>query len=594
METGLKHPRLFPVLDRLSTYSYIKPGHTRSSSMEHSSPLAAMQPSSLPFGPWGCRNDVPLSYPNYGGQYGGKLGFGPSSFDFKDLSMTKAPADYFNLKSVRGSSPTTTLAADLSQNFHIDQSPQLPTPRRSLFSQNLFGTINGREQATTPPLPSSSPGPGNDSMDISPLPHKAPFVAAQIVASPTRETTHINGLNSSLPNVSPVPSTEASRQPAPSERRRLTLQRPSLSRTKVHSTTAVPLKNARAENLLPPFKFANGPSLPSASLMSPDECFASSPPQQKDQTTADMSLPTVMGPPRLKQPFSGLSGHLRSTGSPIIGHVRKPSMPTQRPRKQFRRSLSMFEHPGDFLKQEKANIGSNGAMDSIMDVDDVPQLQLPHFISEEESLPRITKDTMVDILDGKYGKYYRRSIVVDCRFEYEYTGGHIEGAINVNSKEELASQLLETTSAEKTLLVFHCEYSAHRAPIMAKFLRQKDRAANVHRYPLLTYPEVYILDGGYSSFFMDHSFRCFPQNYVEMAAKEHANACERGLGKIKQQRTKLGRAQTFAFGEHNQPMDDSPTAPNRQCSSSLMMGMEISVDRHLDLRRLPSRRMASY
>lgn len=128
----------------------------------------------------------------------------------------------------------------------------------------------------------------------------------------------------------------------------------------------------------------------------------------------------------------------------------------------------------------------------------------------------------------------------------------------------------------------------------AKFLRQKDRAANVHRYPLLTYPEVYILDGGYSSFFMDHSFRCFPQNYVEMAAKEHANACERGLGKIKQQRTKLGRAQTFAFGEHDQPMDDSPTAPNRQCSSSLMMEMEISIDHHLDLRRLPSRRMASY
>lgn len=128
----------------------------------------------------------------------------------------------------------------------------------------------------------------------------------------------------------------------------------------------------------------------------------------------------------------------------------------------------MFEHRGDFLKQEKANIGPNGAMDSIMDVDEVPQLQLPHFISEEESLPRITKETMIDILDGKY-KDYDRSIVVDCRFEYEYNGGHIEGAINVNSKEELANQLLETTHIEKTLLVFHCEYSAHRAPIMYVF-----------------------------------------------------------------------------------------------------------------------------
>ena len=141
-------------------------------------------------------------------------------------------------------------------------------------------------------------------------------------------------------------------------------------------------------------------------------------------------------------------------------------MPIQRPRKQFRRSLSMFEHPGDFLKQEKSSVGSNGAMDSILDVDDVPTLQLPHFISEEECLPRITKDTMIDILDGKYCKYYDRSIVVDCSFEYEYKGGHIDGAINVNNKEELASQLLEMAHTEKTLLVFHCEYSAHRAPIM--------------------------------------------------------------------------------------------------------------------------------
>ena len=35
--------------------------------------------------------------------------------------MAKAPTDYFSLKPVRGSSPTASLAADLSQNFHIDQ-----------------------------------------------------------------------------------------------------------------------------------------------------------------------------------------------------------------------------------------------------------------------------------------------------------------------------------------------------------------------------------------------------------------------------------------------------------------------------------------
>ena len=125
----------------------------------------------------------------------------------------------------------------------------------------------------------------------------------------------------------------------------------------------------------------------------------------------------------------------------------------------------MFEHPGDVIKQEKAALSAAG-LNSIMDVDDPPRLRLPHFNSDEESLPRITKDTMVDVLDGKYGQCYDRSLIIDCRFEYEYEGGHIEGAINVNDKERLATQLFESPLPENTLLILHCEYSAHRAPIM--------------------------------------------------------------------------------------------------------------------------------
>ena len=47
------------------------------------------------------------------------------------------------------------------------------------------------EAMTTPPVPSSPTEPGNDSMDISPLPHKAPYVAASRVEvrSPSPEKT---------------------------------------------------------------------------------------------------------------------------------------------------------------------------------------------------------------------------------------------------------------------------------------------------------------------------------------------------------------------------------------------------------------------
>lgn len=239
-----------------------------------------------------------------------------------------------------------------------------------------------------------------------------------------------------------------------------------MARTKVVSTTLAGSRISRAENQLPHFKFGNLPSLPTPMLLSSDECFVQSPPQEKKTLPAVPQSHYALGPPKLKQPFSSIAGHLRSTGSPTIGHVRKPSVPSQRPRKHMRRSLSMFEHPEEILKQENINLCNAEALGSIMDVDDIPPLKLPHFKPDEESLPRITKDTMVDILNGKYGQVYERSIIVDCRFEYEYEGGHIEGAINVNSKEELATQLLDISPIDRALLIFHCEYSAHRAPLL--------------------------------------------------------------------------------------------------------------------------------
>lgn len=241
--------------------------------------------------------------------------------------------------------------------------------------------------------------------------------------------------------------------------------RASSARTKVHSTNSAASRFSRAESQLPPFKFGNLPSVPTPMLMSSDECFAPSPPQEKKMFPSNPQPHFGLGPPRLKQPFSSVAGHLRGTGSPNIGHIRKPSIPSQRPRKHMRRSLSMFEHPEEILKQEKVTLCNAEALGSIMDIDDIPPLKLPHF-KPDEGLPRITTETMVDILDGKYGQCYDRSIIVDCRFEYEYKGGHIEGAINVNNKEELATQLFETSPAERALLVFHCEYSAHRAPLM--------------------------------------------------------------------------------------------------------------------------------
>ena len=222
-----------------------------------------------------------------------------------------------------------------------------------------------------------------------------------------------------------------------------------------------------AESQLPPFKFVNGSSNLSTSVsMSLEEAFEASPPQEK---TIPRNAFIPIGHPRPKQPFSGMVGGYRGNGSPLNGHVRKSSNPPPRPRKQFRRSLSMFEHPDDVMKQEKACFPSAGPLQAIADIEAAHVLQLPHFASDDQpdSLPRIHQEILIDVLDGKYSHIFDESVIIDCRFEYEYKGGHITGAVNFNDKDQLANKLFDSTSSSSNaLLIFHCEYSAHRAPIM--------------------------------------------------------------------------------------------------------------------------------
>jgi M-phase inducer tyrosine phosphatase len=255
----------------------------------------------------------------------------------------------------------------------------------------------------------------------------------------------------------------------------------------------------------------------------------------------------------------------------------------------------MFEHPADVMKPKAEPEESTPcAMQSVMDIEEVHEPVLPHFMLEDptDNIPRISKETLVQVLDGKYSEHFEHKMVVDCRFEYEYEGGHIDGAVNHNNKELLTAQLFATPMDGRTLIVFHCEYSAHRAPLMARHIRSQDRTANAEHYPKLTYPEVYILDGGYSAFFTEHRGRCYPQNYVEMSDAKHQRTCERELGRLKNQRKGLGRAQTFHFGAREPSVDNSPTAPGRP--NARLSPVEMMGNSPILGERNHTRRMASY
>lgn len=458
-------------------------------------------------------------------------------------------------------------------------------------------------------------------MESSPLPHKVAFNAVVEIASPT---PHSSLVLDAVMLDSPAPiSRQSSLDPV-----RARSRQPSLEPAKPIVAESVPPQARRCRALADPLASrrvaaprrttsgrlktlaGTGPSgsqLPSfqlganTSTLSLDECFESaSPPQERSSKPAASNSPCPPIPISLRSrsQFASVGGASR-LGSPGNFHSRRQSNPFLRTRKQFRRSLSMFESPADVMrpKAERGLAAAPILKSSVADIEEAHEPILPHFLPDDptDTIPRITRATMLEILDGKYSDKFAQRMVIDCRFEYEYEGGHIDSAVNHNDKELLADQLFQTPIDGLTLLVFHCEYSAHRAPLMARHIRSQDRTINAEHYPRLTYPEIYILDGGYSGFFAEHRSRCFPPEYVEMSDEKHQRTCEREMGRLKARKT-FGRAQTFAFGQRDTCLHDSPTGPPRPQSRNVnpSPALHSTAESPVFGERAQTRRMASY
>ena len=186
------------------------------------------------------------------------------------------------------------------------------------------------------------------------------------------------------------------------------------------------------------------------------------------------------------------------------------------------------------------------------------------FTLDKDHLPRIDEEQLLRILKGQHNQDFDEYIVVDCRFNYEFDGGHINGAINISSQDELESKFINSNIAKskKQLLIFHCEFSLFRGPTMAGYLRKCDRSLNRDSYPLLSFPDIVILDGGYKQFFLKYGNYCFPQGYIEMKDSNHEKNCESQMNKVRLE-SKLTRAKS-----HNQFHSESSPFPGHIRSQS--------------------------
>lgn len=153
---------------------------------------------------------------------------------------------------------------------------------------------------------------------------------------------------------------------------------------------------------------------------------------------------------------------------------------------------------------------------------------LPLMEGRHRDLKSISSYTVARLLKGEFDDQVASYRIIDCRYPYEFEGGHIKGAKNLYTHEQILEEFLSAQQTElqqqqnadagnkRNIIIFHCEFSSERGPKMSRFLRSLDRERNTNAYPALHYPEIYLLHNGYKEFYETQSEMCQPNAYRPM------------------------------------------------------------------------------
>lgn len=205
-------------------------------------------------------------------------------------------------------------------------------------------------------------------------------------------------------------------------------------------------------------------------------------------------------------------------------------------------SASIYRHPNLKFETDQLASNINGLTVNSDDDESVYGNSLLHDASfnfssnEHGKVPRISVGEFKKIFkeyrnksgspNGKFCKHFDELMIVDCRFSFEFKGGHIDGAINISSFTELEAFFfndsvlqknpVEFNNDKRRLLVFHCEFSSHRGPMKADQLRYFDRSICGDFYPNLYYPDVVVLEGGYKDYYDSEKTLHKSLSYIEM------------------------------------------------------------------------------
>ncbi|EGT30998.1 hypothetical protein CAEBREN_09297 [Caenorhabditis brenneri] len=171
------------------------------------------------------------------------------------------------------------------------------------------------------------------------------------------------------------------------------------------------------------------------------------------------------------------------------------------------------------------------------------------------------------LLSHTEASFNAKYILIDCRYPFEYRGGHIKYATNFFDPNNIAELFYneDDTVKHRRIPIFYCEFSQKRGPSMAEALREYDRYVHRNNYPNVSFPEMYVLHKGYRQFFkvgrtINRSL-CFPDRYVEMYNDRFTNELKlypfHKSGRIGQSVLRMNSAPVNLVSSRNNPRHQS-------------------------------------
>lgn len=111
---------------------------------------------------------------------------------------------------------------------------------------------------------------------------------------------------------------------------------------------------------------------------------------------------------------------------------------------------------------------------------------LPLTPGKHQDLKSISPETLASLMNGDYNHIFQEYTIVDCRYPYEFNGGHISGAVNLYTQNAITERFFnENTISNHHTTPHHNRFGSSAVPLSPVMKSNNNNLFNISREMLM-------------------------------------------------------------------------------------------------------------